>query len=124
MRPLDDFIIDKTIYDNINPCINIQKKLKQINCAKNYIFPNSNYVNPSFNVCPTLTTRCDMFYHTTYNRYLIANECFILQGFSNNFNKVVSKHQLCKQIGNSMSVNVLKNILQQILTSTTLQQFV
>lgn len=117
MKNLDDFILDKSIHIPKN-FKNIIKKLSKIKNQKNYIFPNSNYVNPSKNICPTLTTRCDMFYHSTYNRYLTKMECLLLQGFSSNFNQVVSNSQMYKQIGNSMSVNVLKVILKQLIECT------
>jgi DNA (cytosine-5)-methyltransferase 1 len=48
-------------------------------------------------------------------RFALINEMFRLQGFNKNFNQSVSNTQMKKQIGNSMSVNVLKVILQQLL---------
>ena len=120
MRDLDDFILDKTIYINNNTLPVITRKLKKINYEKNYVFPNSNYVNPVKNMTPTLSTRCDMFYHSTYNRYLTTNECLLLQGFLSNFNQDISNTQMFKQIGNSMSVNVLKALFQKIYQITNL----
>lgn len=120
MRDLDDFILDKTIYINNNTLPVITRKLKKINYEKNYVFPNSNYVNPVKNMTPTLSTRCDMFYHSTYNRYLTTNECLLLQGFPSNFNQDISNTQMFKQIGNSMSVNVLKALFQKIYQITNL----
>ena len=35
----------------------------------------------------------------------------MLQGFDINFKKVISNNQIKKQIGNSMSVNVVKTII-------------
>ena len=123
MIPLDDFILDKKIYVNKKKIYkNILKKLEKINFEKNYIFPNSNYVNPIKNTCPTLSTRCDMFFHSTYNRYLLPQECLLLQGFPQTFNKVVSNSQMYKQIGNSMSVNVLKAIFKEIFNCTILNE--
>lgn len=120
MEPLDDFIIDKTICINKKnfPCI--IRKLKKINNENNYIFPNSNYVNPMKNMSPTLSTRCDMFFHSTYKRYLTTKECLLLQGFDSNFKQVVSNTQMFKQIGNSMSVNVLKALIKKIYRITNL----
>ncbi|NBU34427.1 DNA (cytosine-5-)-methyltransferase [bacterium] len=119
-KPLDDFIVDKTVYKLSNSCKNIVRKLKLIDYQKGYIFPNSNYVNPLENVSPTLSTRCDLFFHTSYNRYLTTTECLLLQGFPITFNQAVSKTQLYKQIGNSMSVNVLKVIFEEVIRCTTL----
>jgi DNA (cytosine-5)-methyltransferase 1 len=121
MKPLDDFILDKTIYTNTKNFKSIDLKLKKINYSKNYIFPNSNYVNPLQNMAPTLSTRCDIFFHSTYNRYLTYQECLLLQGFKKDFKKVVSNTQMFKQIGNSMSVNVLKALFKKIFKITTIQ---
>ena len=120
MNQLDDIIIDKTIYKKNKNFKNINEKLEKIEYKKNYIFPNSNYVNPIKNICPTLSTRCDMFYHSSYNRYLTTTECLLLQGFSKDFRQVVSNTQMYKQIGNSMSVNVLKVIFDKIFNCTIL----
>ena len=120
LRNLDDFIIDKTIHENTKNFKSINTKLKKINYQKNYIFPNSNYVNPLENLCPTLSTRCDMFFHSTYNRYLTTTECLLLQGFLPDFIQNVSKTQMYKQIGNSMSVNVLRCLFLKIFSITEL----
>ena len=47
-------------------------------------------------------------------RKLTPRECFRLQDFPDDFRFVVSNSQLYKQIGNSMSVNVLEMIFNQI----------
>jgi DNA (cytosine-5)-methyltransferase 1 len=117
MRDLDDFIIDKTI--NIpNISISLQKNLDKIkegdSYKKNYIITPFTYCSIMNNISPTLTTRCDSFFHTTYKRYLTTKECLLLQGFSQNFKQDVSNSQLYKQAGNSMSVNVLKVLFQKI----------
>ena len=39
-----------------------------------------------------------------------------LQGFPQNFKQVVSDSQLKKQIGNSMSVNVLEEIFKNLIS--------
>lgn len=49
-----------------------------------------------------------------YHRYATLNELFCLQGFEKNFIKVVSSTQIRYQIGNSMSVNVIKKIIQNL----------
>ena len=124
LTPLENFIIDTTILPNSKTTKNIIKKLTSIQHKHGYIFPNSNYVTPLEGLCPTLSTRCDMFFHSTYNRYLTIRECLLLQGFKCTFNQVVSNSQMFKQIGNSMSVNVIKSILKSIVDSTTFQYFV
>ena len=119
MRDLDDFIIDKTICENTNIPKTIQKKLDKINNQPNYICPCSNFSVSMKNKTPTLTTNCGSYYHTTYKRYLTTKECLSLQGFNINFIQDVSKMQMFKQIGNSMSVNVLKALFQKIFNITT-----
>jgi DNA (cytosine-5)-methyltransferase 1 len=122
LRDLDDFIIDKTIcIPNIS--ISLQKNLDKI--TNENIYKNNHIVTPFTyssimkDICPTLTTRCDMYFHTTYKRYLTTKECLSLQGFPINFIQDVSKMQMYKQIGNSMSVNVLKALFQKIFNITT-----
>ena len=122
LKDLDDFIIDKTIcIPNIS--ISLQKNLNKI--TNENIYKNNHIVTPFTyssimnNMSPTLTTRCDRYFHTTYKRYLTTKECLSLQGFPINFIQDVSKMQMYKQIGNSMSVNVLKALFQKIFNITT-----
>ena len=121
LRPLDEFIINKTIC-NPNISISLQKNLDKIKInniyKKNYIVTPFTYSSIMNNMCPTLTTRCDTYFHTTYNRYLTTKECLLLQGFPINFIQNISKMQMSKQIGNSMSVNVLVVIFQKIFDIT------
>ena len=113
-QELESFIIDKTIC-NINIPNTIQKKLDKINNQPNYICASDNYTTPMKNISPTLTlSGCKYMYHTTYKRYLSSKECLSLQGFPINFINVVGDVNLCHQIGNSMSVNVLEVLFQRI----------
>ena len=118
MLPLDDFILDKTIYQNKIIPKTIQKKLDKINNQLNYICPCSNFSVSMKDKTPTLTTNCGSYFHSTYKRYLTTQECLSLQGFPINFTQVISKIHIFKQIGNSMSVNVLKALFQNILEIT------
>ena len=120
MQPLDDFILDKTIVENTNIPPTILKKLIKINYETNYICccDTFGYIK---NISPTLTlSGCKYMFHTTYNRYLTYKECLLLQGFDYNFLNVVGDVKLCNQIGNSMSVNVLKVIFQKIFEITNI----
>jgi len=118
MRDLDDFIIDKTIcIPNIS--VSLQKNLHKI--TNENIYKNNHIVTPFTyssimnNISPTLTlSGCKYMFHTTYKRYLTTKECLSLQGFNNSFINVVGDVKLCNQIGNSMSVNVLKALFQKI----------
>jgi DNA (cytosine-5)-methyltransferase 1 len=47
-------------------------------------------------------------------RRLTPLECFRLQGFPDDFKKVVSDTQLYKQAGNSITVNVIQKVIQRI----------
>ena len=71
-------------------------------------FPTSNIL------CPCIGSQSTL-YCIYKNRYANIKEKLSLQGFDTNFKKVVSNTQLNKQIGNSMSVNVLRSIYESIL---------
>jgi DNA (cytosine-5)-methyltransferase 1 len=122
-QQLDDFIIDKTIYEPNITNKSLLNNLKKINYQKGYILLSINYYYPLINLCPTLTTQCSKTYLSTYNRPLLPQECLLLQGFTTDFNQVVSNSQMYKQIGNSMSVNVLKAIFKEILSCTVFNEF-
>ena len=68
----------------------------------------------SFKVAPCLNTGNGLW-NMKCNRYGNIKEYLMLQGFHPTFKNIVSISQLKKQIGNSMSVNVVKHILLQIL---------
>jgi DNA (cytosine-5)-methyltransferase 1 len=124
MKPLGDFIIDKTIVNNTNISKTISLKLKRINFEKNYILCCDGISPPMKGCCPTLTySGCKYMYHSTYNRYLSIQECLLLQGFPIDFKNVVGDVKLCNQIGNSMSVNVLTAIFKEILSCTVFNEF-
>ena len=119
MRDLEEFIIDKTIKSNTVVPKTILKKLKKVNYSNNYILCCDSY-GYMYKTCPTLTfSGCKYMFHSTYNRYLSCQECLMLQGFPVNFKNVVGDVKLCNQIGNSMSVNVLKVLFQKIFDITT-----
>jgi DNA (cytosine-5)-methyltransferase 1 len=119
MRDLDDFILDKQIY-NTPICKSLQKNLDKINYTKNCIITPFTYYFPIKHVSPTLTTKCAHFYLTSYNRKINIKEALLLQGFPINFIQVISNTQMFKQIGNSMSVNVLKVLFQKIFNITNI----
>jgi DNA (cytosine-5)-methyltransferase 1 len=113
MRDLDDFIIDKTIYTTV-AYKSLQKNLDKINHEKNCIITPFTYYFPIKNISPTLTTQCSKYYLTSYNRKINIEDALQLQGFPINFTQSISNTQMFKQIGNSMSVNVLKVLFQKI----------
>lgn len=92
-------------------------RIKQTNQQfhKFNIITSNNFDNSLENICPTLTHQCSSFFLPKQNRTISLKECLSLQGFDpDTFKIVVSKTQLSKQIGNSMSVNVLKAIFKEI----------
>ena len=66
------------------------------------------------NIIPCIDTRGKMWIHPI-QRWMTTKELLKFQGFNNKFEQVVSKHQLKKQIGNSMCVNVLSYLIRKIL---------
>jgi DNA (cytosine-5)-methyltransferase 1 len=70
-------------------------------------FPHSDQYSP------TLTASANMWC-VPMQRYANVKELLSLQGFPTDFKQAVAKTHLKKQIGNSMSVNVIEAILRQI----------
>lgn len=125
LKPFDEFVLDKIICDTFKMPSTIQKKLSSLNYEKNYICCCDGIGPAMKNTCPTLTfSGCKYMYHSTYNRYLTAQECLLLQGFCADFKNVVGDVRLCNQIGNSMSVNVVKHIFLAIFECTVFSNFV
>jgi len=122
MKQIDEFILDKTINITYTPSSVLSNKIK--NKSQNFICPTDTFTKGMYNICPTLTTNSNTMYINTYNRFLSTYECLILQGFTVNFKHVISNYQIYKQIGNSMSVNVLKEIFQKILDSTVFKDII
>jgi len=106
--------IDKTdnSIDKIPPKI---LKYKFPHTTSNAIFINVDFLKyskfPTANkICPCLMA-VGVLWCIPKKRYANIKEWLLLQGFLKDFKQVVSKTQMKKQIGNSMSVNVLKNII-------------
>lgn len=76
-------------------------------------FTQSNFVNSGV-VSPCITTQGNLWC-VPMKRHASIKECLQLQGFPKSFRQVVSDRQLKKQIGNSMSVNVLEAIFKKLL---------
>lgn len=62
---------------------------------------------------PAILTSCAMWC-IPMKRYATIKELLSLQGFPKKFKQVVSDRQMKKQIGNSMSVNVIAKIFKQM----------
>lgn len=76
-------------------------------------FKTNTYVN-SDKWSPCLNTNSGLWC-IPMSRYATVKEYLLLQGFCLKFKQIVSNTQAKKQIGNSMSVNILKYILKKIL---------
>jgi len=113
MIPFDDLILDKQINKGEIPKI----YKKNINKLKPFtkVISSNNYFSGMENVSNTFDTNCRYLYLVKYNRRILIEEAFALQGFPINFKIPVSSTQIFKQIGNTMSVNVLKEILKEVL---------
>jgi DNA (cytosine-5)-methyltransferase 1 len=91
-------------------------------CNRNYkkdnIFVDLNFSKSTYpnadKYCPCINTHGGLWCLPKH-RYANIKEHLMLQGFSIEFKQVVSNSQLKKQIGNSMSVNVLKKILKKLI---------
>lgn len=82
-------------------------------CFVDIGFPYRNFPNAE-EVSPCLTTQGNLWC-VPFQRRANIKEHLMLQGFPTNFIQVVSDRQLKKQLGNSMSVNVLVAILSKII---------
>jgi DNA (cytosine-5)-methyltransferase 1 len=83
-------------------------KFVNLNYLRSSNFPNSHKWSP------TLLTQ-NTLWCVPYHRRANCKEHLKLQGFPTNYKQVVSKSQFKKQIGNSMSVNVMKAILSKLM---------
>lgn len=114
MKNIKNYLLDEKIYD-IKPfptCLKIMDKFDLHD--KDVIVACSGFGNYMKDKVPTITCH-KYFYLTKYKRYLTSKELLILQGFRKGFKKVISDTAFKKQIGNSMSVNVVKKIIQELL---------
>jgi hypothetical protein len=95
IRSIDEFMLNRDIASNDNIANTIKKKLT--NATEGTYILSCDSFGIMKDICPTLTRSG-------------------LQGFRKNFVNVVGDVQLCHQIGNSMSVNVLKLIIKEALS--------
>jgi len=83
-----------------------------------FSFKMNNYPNSGiFSPCIAAHSR---LWCISKHRYINVKECCKLQGFPTDFIQVVSNTQMKKQIGNSMSVNILKVLLENLLENYNL----
>ena len=78
------------------------------------------FARPLHNLCPCLLTRCDIWVSNRCRTLRLAEKCR-LQGLDpDQLRVVVSKTALARQLGNSMSANVLERILCRALPAAGL----
>jgi DNA (cytosine-5)-methyltransferase 1 len=115
----DDEDVDETTTTHVNPCM--QRMLDAVrDDMQRYTFINlsdgarrKHRLPSSCDVVPCLTSQCRYLYCVPEKRFITINELLLLQGFDpSRFKKTVSKNQMAKQIGNTMTVNVVAAILR------------
>jgi len=109
MKPFESILENLNINKEPIP-LTYRKNLHKIK-THTKIIKRDNYYSPVEYMSPTLDTTCNYFFIIEQKRLIYCKEALKLQGFDKNFKQVVSNHQFMKQIGNSMSVNVLKKII-------------
>lgn len=112
---LNNFI-DYTDKNYTIPSPRIQKQLliiPQNSCFIDLAFSNYNYPN-SDKISPCICQNSDIWC-VPMSRRANIKEYLRLQGFPTTFKQVVSDNQLKKQIGNSISVNILKLLLKEMI---------
>jgi len=114
--PLEDFIDWKD--DVPHPKLTPRMKQYLSRLPAQSIFVNMSFFNdPNTNshiVCPTITSSCNLWC-VPCRRYANVKEYLRLQGFPATFKTVCSAHRMKKQIGNSISVNVLCNLIVALI---------
>jgi len=98
---------------------NLSEKRHKFLLSKKNIFTDLSFINwietiSYTSYAPCLNTR-NAIWCIPQRRYATIYELLYLQGFTYIFNIIVSQSQLKKQIGNSMSVNVVYKILSNLI---------
>jgi len=118
MKPLKEFI-QREIKGNSKPpkcCRESIKRARGIFLDVAWINLNKN-TRAFEHFSPTLLAST-MLWCKPMKRKATIEECLRLQGFPKRFKQVVSDTQMKKQIGNSMSVNVLVHIFRALFKAT------
>ncbi len=100
------------------------KKTKKINYQYPQVITEIRPTRCSFrndNISPCLTAKMgtggnNVPYLIDYNRFMSVNECLRIQGYPKNFKIYGSKQNKYKQIGNSVSIPLIKKISKLILS--------
>jgi DNA (cytosine-5)-methyltransferase 1 len=116
MKDIRDFVDETDTHSQAIPdYVKRSGLLKRI--PKDAVFIDIGFTQNNFphsdEYSPTLTASANMWC-VPMSRYANIKELLSLQGFPKRFKQVVSDSQLKKQIGNSMSVCVVEEILKKI----------
>jgi DNA (cytosine-5)-methyltransferase 1 len=123
MKPLDKFLESTKIHAEIpltqKDIARLEKHQNRSlsSLRGNYVAARDVFMFCMNGVVPTIKTKSD-HYLVKYQRFLNPREYLNLQGFPKSFKIVVSKTQIVKQAGNSMSVCVLIAIFKGLQTCT------
>lgn len=116
-RPLTKFVDWKCRKKEILS-LSKKKKLEKNPLPVNSLFVDLRYQHMNFpnsdKICPTIMANNEL-YNVKLQRHATVHEYLRLQGFPESFCIPVSRFQFKKQIGNSMSVNVLFYLFQHIV---------
>ena len=114
MKDIHSYIDRNVTKKNIIPEYNRQSVNNSKGIFIDLSFINIVNSNSYRTYCPTLVTD-NKLWCKPMHRYATIKEKLSLQGFPKTFKQRVSNTQLTKQIGNSMSVNVIKELFTCIL---------
>lgn len=118
MKKLNSYIDHKDNHKDIIVDKNVLKSDVFDRIPKESKFINLNFRNNKFlqsdKICPCITSFPRMWC-VTKNRWMNIKEYLSLQGFPKRFKQVISNFQLKKQIGNSISVNVIQILLKECI---------
>lgn len=94
-----------------------RKKNNTINTNPYFINTSHNYNNypNGTKYCVCLIKNIHNMYSYRKSRKINIKECLLLQGFDTNFIRVIPSRNLKEQLGNSMSVNVVKKVLENLI---------
>ena len=113
-KPTDgsEIALDVTTRDGGRPTDNFIIEPKILQRARGYNDGGEHSVSPT--ISSNSWHENNLLSHDCSIRKLTPRECLRLQDFPDDFKQVVSDSQMYKQAGNSMSVNVIEAIFQQL----------
>lgn len=116
LQNLNDYID----YTDNSKCITTSKqreylkKIRRDSLFVDFSFINYNGYPNSNKICPCLLAS-GLLWNVKMDRKANVKELLKLQGFPETFKQVISDSKMKRQIGNSMSINVLKAIFNNLL---------